>query len=406
MLEQTIMLLMHTYAGWVSTACAGEHLSLRLNQARLLLSVSDQVRADLARRGIQILPAWLPAHGTNVTSPLFTKTQHGHPAREIQAVYIPPTHPRKPGRTLYRLSRHFHERPDGGGSTFLQSRRPEPPGKPSKRPHSIHICLRRTTMEMIRKSIGPSLGTGRFLNLTLAFKLMDDAHPHPHPFLGFPSIGPYTNYYNMANSLGLRVEWQAAGGNIHSVPIPWNTILTSTLNGELLRTKEVDIGRLTGAQKFQDVMGIINMLRCQTFSDPSPVFNVAVNFGWSAPVVRLLRINHLEQTLSWETLQLTKVPCPREATFAENAATLVDAVRQGTLGLMTSTIRPQDGMDAMYNCDETSKRAARMTGPICDTCYICEDGNTSGRKQCTAIPNSKTCQVCKRLSRPLSRHLP
>ena len=153
MLEQTVMLLMRTYAGRVSTAHAGEHLTVRLNQARLLHSVSDEVRDKLARKGIQILPDWLPAHGTNVASPLFTRAHLGLPAREIQAIYVAPVHPSRPGRTVYWFSRHFsptsHHRETSGRSHLTAHRHMRPGTHWKKRRQDILLKIHPTTFQLI-----------------------------------------------------------------------------------------------------------------------------------------------------------------------------------------------------------------------------------------------------------------
>lgn len=119
-------------------------------------------------------------------------------------------------------------------------------------------------------------------------------------------------------------------------------------------------------------------------------------------MVSVLRFDHLRQTLDFEVLEHTRVPVPENATFEENAAKLLSTALGGGLTPFTVMNYPAGGTkDAIYCIDNTSARAVSKTGVMCDTCCLVKLLiRNMPPFQCSATPDSDTCQACTRLRRP------
>lgn len=396
-MEQTVMLALRTYPVWVSTARVGEDMTTRLTQARLLHSVSEPIRSRLG-----LLEHFRPTYGTNVNSPIFMSNRAGAKvsAREIQAVHTPGARPWMPGMTVYRLPVFFFI-PVIGRPVIALSIKKE---SWRLRRRVLTIRLHSSLVAKILDTIDPVYKASNGFSLTLVFQLMDDREPHAQPCVGVPEFGMFKDAAKDVHSLGLRVEWKLAGlNNICTAPIPLYTRLTVQMNKQLVRAGG-EAGVPRAERMFQEILALINMLRYQTFSDPSPGtgWDITVHPGYCPPMVRLLQVDHLRQTLDWKVLEHTRVPVPEEATFEENTAKLRAAVYAGRLTPLTTLGYPAGGTkDRMYFVDGRSAQAVGRTGVMCDTCSLLTLVIAHMHHvECSATPGTTTCQACTRLRRP------
>lgn len=249
--------------------------------------------------------------------------------------------------------------------------------------------------------------------LTLAFEIIDNDAPHPAPFLGFPDIGPYKNF-GAPNSLGLRIEYLDAKTNkVVSLPLTYRTSGTIFNN---------DLAVGTGTRwlrVFADFIGIINMLRCQKFSNPDNTFSHYVNFGYGPPIVRKLNFNFLEQTVTMETIKVTSVPRPEPADFRANRDRLQALVGPPGPGGTLLLYPPNGSRNDMYSITKESKFSANIgqsrlpsskkaddaqpASLACDTCMLIKNTkpfSDTVEIKCTAGPDKNTCDPCGLLVRP------
>lgn len=320
---------------------------------------------------------------------------------DLLAAYIkgPAYRPLVPGKTVYRIPKHFSIQKGGRASAGFQTQR----GSSHIKRGGFSIGLHSSLVAKILATIDPIYKSKNGFYLTLTFEIMEDGQPHPQPCLGIPLLGLYKHGASGLHSLGLRVEWRLAGlKHICSAPIPLFTGLVVQMNKELVRPGG-EAGVPSAERMFQEMYALINMLRCQTFSNPGPGtgFDLAIYPGTRPPLFKVLRVDHLSQTLDFEVLERTMVPVPEKATFEENAAKLLSTALAGRLTPFTVMTYPAGGTKDAISIDDTSARAVSKTGVMCDTCCLVKLLIPNMPPfQCSASPDSDTCQACTRLCRP------
>lgn len=172
--------------------------------------------------------------------------------------------PLMPGKTVYRIPKHFSIQKGGRANTGFQIQR----GSSHLKRGGFSVRLHSSLVAKSLATIDPIYKSKNCFYLTLAFELMDDGPPHSQPCLGIPLLGLYKHGASDVHSLGLRVEWRLAGlKDICSAPIPLFTGLVVQMNKELVRAGGEAV--VPSAERMlQEMHALINMLRCQTFSNP------------------------------------------------------------------------------------------------------------------------------------------
>lgn len=123
MLEQTIIVLLGSYAPWLAGRQAYGSPTGWFVGAKTMTGAAERVRT---RTGLPFPCVWPLVRGTNVSSPILrphTGARYEGCASEIQAIYIPgPAHrPTSPGRHVYRFPRKFFKLKLHGGGEGLST---------------------------------------------------------------------------------------------------------------------------------------------------------------------------------------------------------------------------------------------------------------------------------------------
>ena len=170
MAEQTIMLMLKSYAPWTLSTSTTD---LLMQRARLLQRVEAAVRNDT---GFQ--PNWTVAHGTNISSPIFEiwhRDNQPNILSLVQTLSIVLPHPRAPVKTISRLVLSFNHSIHGGAtSKFYRHCVGDTRGRPL-----INFRLQAELVQSIRQSVEQTPSNKPFF-ATLAFELMESGE-HERP---------------------------------------------------------------------------------------------------------------------------------------------------------------------------------------------------------------------------------
>ncbi|KAM0189031.1 hypothetical protein ACHAPI_010300 [Fusarium lateritium] len=232
----------------------------------------------------------------------------------------------------------------------------------------------------------------------LVFEVMNDNRPHPRPWVGVPSVGPFKNF-EQASSLGIRVEWQDESTHRwFTAPLRRQGPLRETKMRKILENDDQE----TFLASYRDPMLIIQCLKKMDYTGPLNGHPSSVTLGKLS--FKVLETDHLSQTYRLVDQPRTTCPAPTMSEWEENYNLMVQeyASEATRVGLSTP---PQLDDESML-CGPRDVLRAGLTSSngslthMCDTCKLI---NTASRRfTCERDPSDPRgcCKVCALLNRP------
>ncbi|KAM0546407.1 hypothetical protein ACHAPJ_010874 [Fusarium lateritium] len=362
MVEQTMIILFDCYHPWISRSDGSygfrpKDLHTR-NHCLYLRSISRQARiATDWQHSMDVV-----SEGCNVASPLFAfnsfpsihsyKMRSSDPATRTFTTYRRTCTFLRKWKPYFALLSYYKE--DGGRVQLYFPLKAE--------------CFQQFT---------PKTGY-------IVFEIMDDHKPHPSPWLGCPSVGPFQNF-DLPSSLGIRFEWFDETRNEWlTAPVVMPQMYGHAIDGVLL--------------KWRKVLSLIQALEGITWS--GTLNGLEKNLYWGPGGVTELAINHLEQTCQWVSRQGRVCSTPELADWNHNFRLMVEQFARGPT-IIRLEPPPQD--DQFWRPTEFDARS-KNTGMIrCDYCTYM----TTNRCifECERDPRRSDIWVCKHcygMNRPCS----
>jgi hypothetical protein len=384
MAEQSIILMLQTYASWLNTVAS---MGALVQRARILQRIERDVR-----RATGFQPNWRVRWGTNVSSPLFEMdgfyqqlAADSAPSVPmlVQSIYRP--HPDKAGKTIGRLAMSFRNRRDGLLAYFTGYRVS----------HGI-VCLNihvpGTLASQIRQAVERE-PSKKPLIATLVLECMDHGE-HPTPYFGLPAVGGYREF-GAANALGIRVEWK------HHAKDEW---FTAQLQVPWQRIKIAWKGLRAGDAKpvegiYQQAIALIQLVRGEDYPGAPEGFWQSLTARGARPTIQKLEVNHMKQAMRWITVIPTPASPVVRSTPGETRSWLIQN-RARLSRFMVIGERPEK-QDPFWGLDRHSTlTATHQTAIRCDTCLIIKRRtNMPEDPSCKYDPKTQACPPCAALGR-------
>ncbi|KAF5988635.1 hypothetical protein FBULB1_1368 [Fusarium bulbicola] len=352
MAEQTMISLFGCYHSWIAssnTTFTTEFLKTH-NQYVYMQSVANEARNKVGwQRQLDV-----DTRGCNVTSPIFATAMTAIP---IEVITMPTLDPKIRTFTTYRKEAPFREL-NSRLLTFLIGARPD----------GREVATRFSFPKSSCRNFIPKRGY-------LVFEIMNDHGPHPKPWFGCPSVGPYENF-DLVSCLGVRVEWlDEPSGQWFTVPL--------MAFGKTVATVE---GLIKG---WKQVVSIIQILEGITWTEPLHGFET-ISLGQRE--VRELCVNHLQQTCRWVPRQGQHMSPPTPASWGLNCQLMAKQFGHGFTVM---------GCDKPPHTDRywaTSTKDATWAGLNKINCDFCKYSKSYYPIPCERDPARTDIWVCKRCS--------
>ncbi|KAF4452841.1 hypothetical protein F53441_4396 [Fusarium austroafricanum] len=211
----------------------------------------------------------------------------------------------------------------------------------------------------------------------LVFEVMDDNKPHPRPWVGVPSVGPFKNF-EQASSLGVR---GASSGKA------------------MTKVLEEDDNE-TFLAPYRDAMLIIQCLNGMNYTGPLHGHPKAVTTG--SLKIKALETDHMSQNYRLVDQPRSSCPAPTMSEWEENYNLIIQefASEATQVGLSTP---PQLDDESMLCSPRDVFRAASRSGASTHPCDTCRLINMDGKLfPCERDPSDPRgcCKVCALLNRP------
>ncbi|KAJ4282686.1 hypothetical protein NW764_003699 [Fusarium oxysporum] len=229
----------------------------------------------------------------------------------------------------------------------------------------------------------------------LVFEIMDDKKPHPRPWHGMPSVGPFKNF-EQASSIGVRCEWYDAPTHCwYTVPIQRKSVHREETMKRILQEGDVE----HFLSPYKSAMMMIQFLRGIEYTGPLHGHAKIVTAG--SLIIKVLVTDHIQQTYHFIDQLPSLCPAPTLSDWEENFNLMVKefASENTRVGL---SAQPQVTDDSMIHNSADLIKALMGKASLhpCDTCMILKVGHAE--LICEPDPSDPRgcCKVCALFNRP------
>ncbi|RSL94161.1 hypothetical protein CDV31_014441 [Fusarium ambrosium] len=290
MAEQTMMLAFNTYQPWVlKDVMPGKNSAqvVEFQRQAQFLTVTAQATAQKV--------GWprLNSFGCNINSPIFVTGVN----KFINCIRMPAGDSNLRTFTTYRVRRTIRK---VGSELWNLSLTLFDPDTITSSMMTFSFKPENEAMRLQQPGVG-----------YLVFEVMDDKKPHPNPWVGMPSVGPFRNF-DRASSFAVRVEWfDESQGEWYSIPLQRIALDLRPVRQWVAQRDFESLVRL-----YRTAMNLIQALEGVEYTGPLDGFTRSLTFGHLT--VRELQTDHLGQRYRWVDRPTKTCPVPARATWEEN----------------------------------------------------------------------------------------
>ncbi|KAH7483461.1 hypothetical protein FOMA001_g7240 [Fusarium oxysporum f. sp. matthiolae] len=370
MAEQFMILLFDSY-----------HVSMHFGRSTHSRAICDQAKfLSFLFSQISSTTGWphIRPHGLNIASPLF----HNKSFSGFTCVAQSPGNPNTRKFTTYRIPRTASYT-----SNFRQCRLVlylYEYGESGRRQRVMAFDVNSEVF-----------GAQKPSRVYLVFEIMDDKKPHPRPWHGMPSVGPFKNF-EQASSIGVRCEWYDAPTHCwYTVPIQRKSVHREETMKRILQEGDVE----HFLSPYKSAMMMIQFLRGIEYTGPLHGHAKIVTAG--SLIIKVLVTDHIQQTYHFIDQLPRLCPAPTLSDWEENFNLMVKefASENTRVGL---SAQPQVTDDSMIHNSADLIKALMGKASLhpCDTCMILKVGHAE--LICEPDPSDPRgcCKVCALFNRP------
>ncbi|KAF5608963.1 uncharacterized protein FSUBG_4352 [Fusarium subglutinans] len=381
MAEQTMILLLRSYQRYLFVP--DDHMS----SGQVVNSRCAKLLASFQRRAASTT-GWplINGRGLNTASPIFETYRSNCPFLSIP---MAPGNPNARSFTSYRIRRTLVY---SIGMAQVQLYFHSHYSDTDTRKQVFFSRVKNNTLNAQRPRYG-----------YLVFEIMDDDKPHPRPYMGVPSVGPFKNF-NQASSFGVHLEWfNKSSGRWCKVALAKGPYIDLA---RLARTGDVE----ACLKPYRDGMMIIQALRGIDYTGLLDGFPRRVTIA--SQDISVMKTNHLLQEYRLERQVRVSSPVPARSDWQQNYNLMVRQFSCDVTRVLVQAPTADDPVMIYTNADARSSgqlvKAGRRRN--CDTCTLASArrGYISVCEPDPSHPHG-CCKACSLFNRPctftaLSQH--
>ncbi|KAG7407082.1 hypothetical protein Forpe1208_v012876 [Fusarium oxysporum f. sp. rapae] len=227
----------------------------------------------------------------------------------------------------------------------------------------------------------------------LVFEIMDDDKPHPRPYMGVPSFGPFKNF-SQASSFGVHLEW------FNESAQRWCKAIVAKIQYidpvKLARTGDAE----ACLKPYRDGMMIFQALKGIDYTGPLDGFPRRVTI--LCQNMSVLKTNHLLQEYRLEPQRRVSSPAPARSHWQQNHNLMVRQFSCDVTRVLAQATEAHDPAMVFTEADAKSAGQLARAGKrrICDTCILASSGGHVPLCEPDPSHPNGCCRLCSLFNRP------